>query len=207
MVKSCSDSILSLAAGVSGTAWGGCDYLDISYFNPAAFREFAKVGNPADSATWVKLADDTYVHLNRSANESTGLVPDWQWFDGRAGGGGREGSYRYDACRTPWRVSLDYLWNGNEKAQAWCKKVSDWAYKIGPANIKDGYSLSGSATGGNHNMCFTGGFACAAMCNSQEMADAFAAEMSKIASRDSYWFTFSVGVCNISPSRETSGVP
>lgn len=197
VVKSCTGEVLSLATGYSGGAWGGCDYTDISYYNPAAFREFAKVCNPQDSATWIKMADDTYVHLNRSANSNTGLVPDWQYFDGRAGGGGRNGTYAYDACRAPWRIAMDYLWNGNQKAREWCVKISDWAYKVGPSKIVDGYSLSGGASGGNHNMCFTGGFACAAMCNTQKMADDFAKEMSNIASRDNTWFTFSVGLCNM----------
>jgi endo-1,4-beta-D-glucanase Y len=194
VVKSCTGDVMALATGYSGSSWGGCDYTDISYYNPAAFREFAKISG---DNSWNKLADDTYVLLKRAANTSTGLVPDWQTLSGQAGGGGREGTYKYDACRTPWRIALDYLWNGNKEAQAWCKKVSDWAYTIGPKNIKDGYSLSGTASGTTHNMCFTGGFACAAMCNSQEIANAFAAEMSVIASNDKEWFTFCVGLCNM----------
>jgi endo-1,4-beta-D-glucanase Y len=183
-------SVLALQMGISGgNVYNGCNQVDISYSNPAAFREYAKViGNAQDSAFWVKAADDTYTILNAGANATTGLVADRQ-----STSGSPSGNYAYDACRTPWRICLDYLWNGNEKAQAWCKKVSDWAYKIGPSNIKDGYSLSGGAAGGNHNMAFTGGFAIAAMANSQEMVDAFGTELKKI--KDTYWFTFALTPC------------
>ena len=172
--------------GISGgNVYNGCNEVDISYYNPAAFREFAKL---TGDNTWSQLADDTYTILNAGANATTGLVADRQSVSGNP-----SGNYAYDACRTPWRICLDYLWNGNEKAKAWCKKVSDWAYKIGPKNIRDGYSLSGSPTGGNHNMCFTGGFAIAAMANSQEMVDEFGTELRKL--KDTYWFTFTLTPC------------
>jgi endoglucanase len=183
-------SLKALQMGISGgNVYNGCNQVDISYSNPAAFREFAKViGNAQDSALWAQAADDTYTILNAGANASTGLVADRQ-----STGGSPSGNYAYDACRTPWRICLDYLWNGNEKALAWCKKVSDWAYKIGPQKIKDGYTLSGSSSGGNHNMAFTGGFAIAAMANSQAMVDEFGTELKKI--KDTYWFTFCLTPC------------
>jgi endoglucanase len=184
------DDLLALQMGMTGTTvYNGCSGVDISYYNPAAFREFAKViGNAEDSALWVKLAEDTYTILNAGANATTGLVTDRQSVSGSP-----NGNYGYDACRTPWRICLDYLWNGNEKAHAWCKKVSDWAYKIGPNKITDGYSPSGSSNNGNHNMAFTGGFAVAAMANSQEIVDAFGTELRKL--KDTYWFTFTLTPC------------
>ena len=189
VVTKCGD-LLALQMGISGgNVYNGCNQVDISYSNPAAFREYAKVvGKAEDSAFWVKAADDTYTILNAGANATTGLVADRQSTSGSA-----SGNYGYDACRTPWRICLDYLWNGNEKALAWCKKVSDWAYKIGPKNIKDGYSLSGSSSGFNHNMAFTGGFAVAAMANSQEMVDAFGTELKTL--KDNHWFSFSLTPC------------
>jgi hypothetical protein len=74
---------------------------------------------------WVKLADDTYTILNANANATTGLVSDRQNVTGAATGG--YGNYGDDACRTPWRITLDYLWNGNEKAKDWCIKISNFA--------------------------------------------------------------------------------
>lgn len=186
LIKSC-NGLSVLAAGVSGsTPYGGCDYTDISYHNPAAFRLFAKVSG---EAAWTKLADDTYTTLNNGMNKTTGLVPDWQTPGGQVVSG-KEGRYMYDACRTPWRIAIDYVWNGNKKAEEWLKKISTWAYNLGISNIKEGFSLDGQAQGTFHPMCFVGGFAIAAMANNQQMVDAFAADIVKI--RDTNWFTQSL---------------
>jgi len=189
------DTLLALAPGYSieseeGPVWGGCELTDIQYYTPAFFRLFAKITEDDD---WNKLADDTYTILNAAAHPVTGLVPDWQSVSGIPGGNSdRYSFYRYDACRVPWRIALDYLWNGNVQARDWCIKVSDWAYNVGPANIRDGYNLDGSENnGGYHNSAFVGGFAVAAMCNSQTIADAFGSEMSTGQLGDSNWFIVS----------------
>ena len=172
-----------------GYNWGGCSMTDISYYNPAAFREYEKViGNAADSAMWVKLADDTYTILNAAANATTGLVPDRQSVTGSA-----QGNYGDDACRTPWRITLDYLWNGNEEAKKWCIKLSNFANGLGVKKVGGPFSLSGQP-GGTHESKYFGGFAIAAMANSQEMVDEFAVEMKNI--NDSWnWFTYVLKFC------------
>lgn len=191
VITSC-DSLLAVAPGYSkeskdGPMWGGCQLTDIQYYTPAFFRLFAEVTGDDD---WNKLADDTYTILNAAADSNTGLVPDWQSVSGKPGGNSdRYSFFRYDACRVPWRMALDYLWNGNEEARRWCFKVSDWAYSIGPANIKDGYNLDGTdKNDGYHNSAFTGGFAVSALCNSQAVADSFAAEMANGKLGDDHWF-------------------
>jgi endo-1,4-beta-D-glucanase Y len=183
------DSILALTMGYN---WGGCGMTDISYYNPAAFREYAKViGNAEDSLMWVKLADDTYTILNASANKTTGLVPDRQNVNGTPDGG--YPNYANDACRTPWRITLDYLWNGNEKAKEWCIKVSDFADGLGIKRVSGPFSLSGQP-GGEHESKYFGAFAIAAMANSQEMVDEFAAEMKNL--NDTWnWFTYVLKFC------------
>lgn len=180
------DSIKCLTMGYN---FGGCSMTDISYYNPAAFREFAKViGNAEDSAMWVKLADDTYTILYAGADATTGLVADRQSVTGTP-----QGNYADDACRTPWRITLDYLWNGNEKAKEWCIKISDFANKLGIKKVSGSFSLSGQP-GGTHESKYFGGFAIAAMANSQEMVDAFATEMKSL--NDSYnWFTYVLKFC------------
>lgn len=189
------NNLLVVAPGYSvesdvGTMWGGCDLTDIQYYTPAFFRIFAEVSGDND---WNKLADDTYTILNAAAHPETGLVPDWQSVNGTPGGNSnRIPFFSYDACRVPWRMSLDYLWNGNEQARCWCAKVSDWAYKIGPAEIRDGYNLDGTKNNlDHHNSAFVGGFAVAAMCNNQEVADAFGTEMTSRKLRDRHWFSMS----------------
>jgi endoglucanase len=195
VVISC-DNLLALAPGYSkesdtGGMWGGCDLTDIQYYTPAFFRIFAEVSGDND---WNKLADDTYTILHAAAHPKTGLVPDWQSVSGKPGGNSqRVPFFRYDACRVPWRMALDYLWNGNILAKEWCTKVSDWAHTLGPANIKDGYNLDGTENNqAHHNSAFVGGFAVAAMCNSQLIADAFGTEMMSSRLGDAHWFSMSV---------------
>jgi endo-1,4-beta-D-glucanase Y len=189
------DSLFVLAPGFSkesetGGRWGGCDLTDIQYYTPAFFRIFAEVSGDHD---WKKLADDTYTILNAGAHPITGLVPDWQSVSGIPGGNSNRIPYfRYDACRVPWRMALDYLWNGNTRSKEWCTKVTHWANNIGPANIKDGYNLDGTDNNqGYHNSAFVGGFAVAAMCNSQVISDAFGTEMMSNRLGDAHWFAMS----------------
>jgi endo-1,4-beta-D-glucanase Y len=187
LILSCNvdgQEVLILGPGYSGIAWGGCGMLDIMYHTPAFFRVFASV---TGDNTWNELAADTYKTLNASANYSTGLVPDWQTANGSPGPNGQVGYFGYDACRAPWRITLDYLWNGNEEAEAWAKKVSEWSSSIGPANIVDGYELNGTPRGKNGlNSAFLGGFSVAAMANNQETANQFGQQLSVL--KDTYWF-------------------
>ncbi|MBT1703803.1 glycosyl hydrolase family 8 [Chryseosolibacter indicus] len=187
LVKECSvndQSVLIVGPGYNNIAWGGCQEMDIMYHTPAFFRVFAEV---TGDNTWNNLADDTYITLNASAHPVTGLVPDWQTATGTPGPNNRAGHYGYDACRAPWRITLDYLWNGNDKAEAWSRKISNWASLVGPSKIVDGYELNGTPRGTNGlNSAFLGGFAVAAMANSQTTVNTFGQELSKL--NDTYWF-------------------
>lgn len=177
-------NLLIVGPGYSGQAWGGCNEMDLMYHTPAFFRVFAEI--TGDNA-WSTLAEDTYTLLNNSAHPTTGLVPDWQTASGTPGPAGRAGYFGYDACRAPWKLSLDYLWNGNQEAKAWSTKISGWANGVGPRNIVDGYELDGRPIGQHGlNSAFLGGFAVASMSNNQAMVNSFSAELSKL--NDTYWF-------------------
>ena len=171
-------------------AWGGCDQMDIMYHTPAFFRVFAEV---TGDEMWDQLAEDTYVTLNAGAHPTTGLVPDWQTATGTPGPNGRVGNFAYDACRAPWKLTLDYLWNGNAKAETWAKKVATWANGVGPANIVDGYKLDGTPIGTNGlNSAFLGGFSVATMSHGQATVDKFSTELGKL--NDTYWFNINTRV-------------
>ncbi|MEJ2306103.1 MAG: glycosyl hydrolase family 8 [candidate division WOR-3 bacterium] len=177
-----------------GGHWGGCDLTDISYYAPAYFRVFADV---MKDPFWDTVADHSYTILHNGVNKSTGLVPDWQSYDGVPGGdphSGRADYYLYDASRTPWRFALDYLWNGNKKAKNWCVKISDFADSIGAANIVDGYDLDGTPRGQYNNGSFVGGFAVGAMCNSRSIVDNFALRLIYLdnAGEDNQYFNLSL---------------
>jgi len=123
---------------------------NVSYASPAYYRAFAKKKTD-QAAFWNKLANDSYVQLARSANGSTGLVPNWSNLQGGAGCGGKPNGdrYGYDAARAPWRVATDYVWNGTPAAKDCLGKLVTWV--DGPAGgitaIGDLYQLGGAKEG------------------------------------------------------------
>ena len=116
-------------------------------------------------ASWNKLATDAYAMLKSyqtlTISNSTGaLVPDW----GNSAGQNPNGSgYYYDACRTPWRVAVDYAWFGTAEAQTFLTNVSQFVdSKGGIANVPF-----------DKNSAFFGAFALSGMAVSQAKADAY----------------------------------
>ncbi len=110
-----------------GDAFGGCSdpggnqRINPSYFAPGYYKVFAHYF-PDQAATWTALADGSYqlyaVYQARMGN----LVPDWSGPDGSDNGSG----YSYDACRTPWRVAVDYAWTGDTRAKTFMQNISIW---------------------------------------------------------------------------------
>jgi endo-1,4-beta-D-glucanase Y len=140
--------VLSNDFASDGTIKGGDMVADInpSYLAPAFYKVFATyTGN----TQWNTVVDKAYQTLASAMNTTTGLVPDW--FSGRSGP-----NYTYDATRTPFRIGTDYCWNGEVRAQSFLQKTSAFFGNIGAANIKDGYTVAGVATGANTNSAFVG---------------------------------------------------
>jgi endo-1,4-beta-D-glucanase Y len=154
-----------------GDQFGGSTITNPSYFSPAYYRVFGTFTN--DATFWNSVAAKSYTIINSNLtvnNAVGGLVSDWCMASGAysptASGYNREGkTYTYDAARTPWRIAVDYVWNGNADAKTYAKKSSDFVRVTlgGSANIKDGYNQNGTLIGQWHNATFVGAFACAAM--------------------------------------------
>lgn len=164
----------------AGDAWGGSLTTNPSYFAPAYFKVFAKVMN---DDSWNKVSDKCYEILFKSWNSETGLVPDWCKADGTtpadnvswAKYGGK--TYFYDAARTPWRISKDYLWFGDKRAETYCKAINRFVKKTGISNITDGYNLDGTTFRTEKTSAFVGCFAVATMTsNDQEFINTAYAE-------------------------------
>ena len=127
--------------------WGGSDTTNISYYMPAAYRIFADY---TGQAGWMNVIDTCYEVINRSRHSSTYLVPDWCTIDGTPSGG-HGYNYYNDAVRTPWRISIDYLWYGESRASDFCAGITGFFNGIGAANIQNGYTLDGTYLGsGSH---------------------------------------------------------
>jgi endo-1,4-beta-D-glucanase Y len=130
--------------------------INLSYFAPAYYKIFAKIDTADPSRNWTALTDTMYTVLNASLNSSNGntnngLVPAWCDSSGKPNGGafGPTGgpsptNYQYDSCRTPFRIGLDYCWNGETRAQAYVAKTSSFFSGITVAKMVDGYALNGN---------------------------------------------------------------
>ena len=149
------DMLTKVAAndfGADGTIKGGDMYVAVnpSYLAPAFYRVFAAYTSGDARTRWTTILDKSYALLAAAANATTGLVPDW------SAGPATNTSYTYDATRTPYRIALDYCWSGEPRAKSFSDKIGAFFAGVGAANIKDGYSLTGTVTGTFHNATFVG---------------------------------------------------
>ena len=99
-----------------------------SYYAPYAYRLFARADR---SRPWLRLVDTTYVLLERNAAlTATGLPSDWLLLDVTKGallpGGDRDSRYAFDAIRTHWRIRLDGVLFGEERARAYLARSLAW---------------------------------------------------------------------------------
>ena len=145
-----------------------------SYLAPGYWRVWAQY---TSDTSWNKLATDAYAMLatfqTLSIKDPTGgpysgaLVPDWGKSDGSNPYGS---SYYYDACRTPWRVAVDYVWFCTPEAKTFLQNVSTFIDKT-----KNGMAAYASSLGTNGagNSAFIGPFALSGMAVSQTVADTY----------------------------------
>ncbi len=128
--------------------------INLSYFAPAYYKLFAKI-DTANTTNWTNTVDTMYQVLNASLNSTNGnanngLVPAWCDSSGKPNGGAfgpgqtAPTNYQYDSCRTPFRIGLDWCWNGETRAQAYVAKTSQFFSGITVAKMVDGYDLNGN---------------------------------------------------------------
>ena len=128
-----------------GDNFGGSSQTNPSYFAPSYYRAFAKAtGNNG----WMAVLDKSYTILE-AASGSNGLVPNWANAQGSgvASPGDAFGPhFGYDACRTPWRIALDYCETGEPRAKTYLDKIVAFYVSqapVGLGTIKDGYTSAG----------------------------------------------------------------
>lgn len=104
-----------------------------SYFSPYAWRIFAEVDNKHD---WKSLVGPSYDLLEESGRSNldtastSGLPPDWISINRITGELKRAplpeltSNYSYDAMRIPWRIALDYQWNGEQRAKRYLSTLT-----------------------------------------------------------------------------------
>jgi len=199
-----------------GDDFGGCYCTNPSYYSPGYYKIFGlfkkQEGNLNAYSFWEKAYFDVYSTLLKNAHPITGLVYAWTNFEGKdpqncyyeVTGSGTYNSYQYDACRTPWRITMDYVWFGNEQARDYLQRISRfvqapiyaqydskgtiWYGAGGIQNIVDSYWTNGlrrinpdyADWGHRHAIAFVGSFALASMATSQSNVDICMNELSTL---------------------------
>jgi endo-1,4-beta-D-glucanase Y len=107
--------------------------INVSYFNPAAYRIFAQVD---PTHPWSKLVDSSYALLAKAEaapldkSKSSGLPPDWISMNRTTGaisaptGTANTTNFSFDALRTPWRIALDLAWYKDPRASTTLQSLS-----------------------------------------------------------------------------------
>ena len=166
--------------------WGGNNYKsqnnttnNASYYAPAFYRAFATAsGNTA----WNTIANGVLTQIsNANAISSMGLISAWcnasctaTATNSGSADPATDVIYQYDAHRIPWRIGLDYCWNGTAAAKTYVDKTTAFFMSSsrggsGMGRIADLYSPNGSPyTGAAANSASVIGTAAAgAMANNQ----------------------------------------
>jgi endo-1,4-beta-D-glucanase Y len=164
----------SLAATVIGQIWahdidtsvnlpnGGSNYangsvLNPSYFAPAYYPLFA---NADKGHAWTSVVTSVYSAL-ANITGSDGLPS--AWCSGTTQkpcstpavntNSATDEDYQYDAHRIPFRVGVDYCWNGTAQAATFLDKNSQYFSNIAGANgigrVQDEYTATGGAVSGS----------------------------------------------------------
>lgn len=131
-------------------------------------------------ARWANVTNKTYTIINSlytGYSPATGLLPDFVVYSNNTYKpaaadfleDANDGNYNYNSCRTPWRITTDYLLTGDNRALSQLNQLNSWIKsKTGstPGNIKDGYKLNGTAFGSYNSGAFYAPFGVSAMTSS-----------------------------------------
>jgi endo-1,4-beta-D-glucanase Y len=86
------------------------------YAAPNYYKVFASPPVGGDTGWYPAGVYTAEYNQLAGAQTSAGLIPDALMGTGT-------GTFGYDACRAPWRVGLDYCWNGSSQAQTFLTKM------------------------------------------------------------------------------------
>lgn len=132
----------------------------------------------ANDDRWINVYNSTYDIINSiTAEYGTGILPDFIIKDNTSGKfipappnyleSDYDGCYYYNSCRTPWRISMDYLINKNKDALAFSSAINKFIIDStgkDPWEIKAGYKPDGTAIEDYNDLCFTAPFLISAAC-------------------------------------------
>jgi len=112
------------------------------------------------------------LYLNHAPN--TGLLPNFARFDLELGQFvPTDESYSWDACRIPWRVAMDFIIHGDERALPMLRTLNAFiidATEGDPSNVRAGYLIAdGTPTAPWNSPAFTAPFMVSAMIDAENV--------------------------------------
>jgi len=126
-----------------GDVWGGSDITNPSYCAPAYYRAFAKF---TGENGWLDVLDRCYSVIEKASNKTTGLVPEWTTATGGIAynltHNKNRDHFSYNAIRVPWRIAIDWVWNGEPRAYAIADRMTN--FFDAQSSLSSGYMLSGA---------------------------------------------------------------
>src|SRR6185437_6836281 len=135
-----------------------------SYHAPAYYKLYATAVT-ADATFWgTNAVNAAYTLIQANANTTTGLVSDWSFENGTTCNcqtNSTSGQYGYDACRNPWRMATDVIWNNDAKGAAQCTKIASYVNSTGATNVGGPVPQAGGS--GGHYATFVSTFAAGIM--------------------------------------------
>jgi endo-1,4-beta-D-glucanase Y len=147
----------------AGSNYSNSQITNPSYFAPAFYKAFA-AADATNATAWNNLVTGSYTLLGAISTSSNGLVPAWctggSCSSPASNGGSNDMIYQYDSHRVPWRIGIDYCWNGTAAAKTYLDKNSGFFNSLyagtastsngtGIGRIYDLYQLNGTpATSG-----------------------------------------------------------
>lgn len=161
----------------NGASWGSTNTCrNPSYQAPAYYRQFASQVS-SQSNLWNTAVTNSFTLLNNNVNTSTGLVSNWCNNSGQPNdcNNGSNGTpeYGYDACRNPWRMAMDVIWNNTSSTQTnFCNRLASYISQKGATSVGGNVPQSGGT--GNHYPCYIATFAaglCGASSSYQSIID------------------------------------
>jgi endoglucanase len=119
------NSDLDVSALRPGDAFNSCRYP--SYFMVSQHSAYG-VLSPSDKATWTAVKTQCYSTLNNATvNGGKGLLPE-TCLDSSRGGSCSDSNtqYKYNSCRIPLRVGMDYCYYGTAAASTYLTPMATW---------------------------------------------------------------------------------
>ena len=131
----------------------GGQFTDPSYQVPHFYELWARWAR-TDNQFWCDVASASRALLQKAANGTTGLSPDYSQFDGKPlspWGGGHE-DFRFDAWRVAMNVAMDWVWFEKDRWEVTqSNRLLDFFCSQGLKSYGNQYTLDGKRLGVDHS--------------------------------------------------------